>query len=103
MAAPDGDQELTPEQELALAYGESLLQALVAAYVDWRAANSGKCTQGDVAHAVLYFAGGCLVDLAQPSPLVRQGQWPGFVQECQDLLAEAMAFCREQAQGTGDH
>src|SRR2546428_11806296 len=91
---PKGD--LSPEEELAAAYGESLLQALVATYRDWRQANAGKCRRSEVAHALLYFMGGCLAELGHDQA-VRRHDWPSYVADCQSLLGEAMAFCRELA------
>jgi hypothetical protein len=87
---------LTPEQELESAFGESLLQALTATYAEWREANRGKCSMGEVAHALVYFTGGALAEMGLHARLPAEGHWAGFVGECQDLLRQAMVFCRQQ-------
>ncbi|SRR6266511_420833 len=82
----------TPEEELSLAYGQSLLQALVPAYDAWRTANAGKCAKSDIVQALLYFAGGTLAELAEGEPPER---WLGYVTAVQVVLGEAMTFARE--------
>jgi hypothetical protein len=93
--------KLTPEQELSCAFGESLLQALTATYADWREANRGKVSMGEVAQALVYFAGGALVEMGLHARLPAAGTWPSFVGDCQDMLRDAMVFCRQQLERGG--
>jgi hypothetical protein len=92
---------LTPEQELESAFGESLLQALTATYAEWRQANRGKCSMGEVAHALVYFTGGALAEMGLHARLPTQGRWVDFVGDCEAMLREAMAFCRAQLERGG--
>jgi hypothetical protein len=81
---------------LHTAFGQSLLEAMSATYVDWRNANARKCQAKDVANALLYFLGGSLAEMGVASNLPEKGQWETFVRDTQRTLGEVMAFCRAQ-------
>jgi hypothetical protein len=93
--------KLTPDDELESAFGESLLRVLTATYAEWRDANRGKCSMGEVAQALIYFAGGALVEMGLHARLPAQGHWPSFVGDCQDMLRNAMGFCRQELERRG--
>jgi hypothetical protein len=91
--APEGrNPGLTPDEELDNAFGESLLRELTATYAAWRDANRGKCAMGEVAHALIYFAGGALVEMGLHARLPALGHWPSFMGDCQDMLRNAMTY-----------
>jgi hypothetical protein len=87
-------RKMSVEQELEAAFGQSLLEALSAAYLEWRHANGGKCSAREVGSALIFFLGGSLAEMGVASQLPAKGKWELFIRDSQRSLAEAMAFCR---------
>jgi hypothetical protein len=81
-----------PGRELALAFGKALTLELGQTYESWMQANAGKegLHLGEVACALVYFAGGALVRLYRVGSATQPIDWEAFVGDVTRLLQQSL-------------